>query len=105
MNEEKITDEMLLELGQKLDKWMEDAEIILTIRIPAGTTEQEVELNTGGNAMIESNILMAAFGNAYLRMLDDMPSLKEGNTAEELLDDLFGMMKREILGALDEVEA
>lgn len=100
MNEEKITDEMLLELGQKLDKWMEDAEIILTIRIPAGTTEQEVELNTGGNAMIESNILMTAFSNAYLRMYEELP-LKE-DSKEELLDDIFDMMKREILGAFRE---
>lgn len=104
MNEEKITDKEIEEIGQKLDKWMEDTEIVLTIRIPAGTDEQEVTLNTGGNAMIESNILMTAFCNTYLRMLDEMTSLKEGNTAEELLDDIFDMMKREILGAVDEGE-
>lgn len=100
MNEEKVTDEMLLELGQKLDNWMKEEEIVLTIRIPAGTDEQEVTLNTGGNALIESNILMTAFSNAYLRMYEELP-LKE-DSKEELLDEIFDMMKRNILEALQE---
>jgi hypothetical protein len=84
--------------GEIVNRFITDAHITMMIEMPEGT--QEPKITCTGVSAIDFYVLMAAIRPVFVALVKDMGGT-EGLDAEGAIDDLWGIIREDILKQLE----
>lgn len=90
--DEKLTIERF---GEIMDDFLKENEINMLLTLPEGTIEPKISDNTGMGCIVQFYILLAALPEVFEKLFEVL--LLDKNKKEELVDDMLGMVKKELI--------
>ena len=82
-------------MGKILDKFIEENEVILQIKLPENSMDVVVTDNLGMSAVLRLHIMLCALSNVLIDVVKDCERLG-GVDIDKLIDDLSELVKRDI---------
>lgn len=81
--------------GEIMDKFILENEVVMSIIMPEGTIEPEIQDNTGAGPVMQLYILLNALV-AVVKNVTDLMGI-EKDAREDLVDGILGLVKRDIM--------
>ena len=81
--------------GEIMDKFILENEVGMSIIMPEGTIEPEIQDNTGAGPVMQLYIMLNALGTVVKNVTDLMGIEKEA--FEDMVDGLLDLVKRDIM--------
>ncbi len=81
--------------GEIMDKFMEDHEVVMLIKLPEGSLEAEVEDNIGLGSVPKFYLMLNGMKTIIDQMMNDLGI--DPKEKENLLDNMLDIVKKDIL--------